>query len=110
MRAQMLPALSASLVADMRRTGTAVNLRYRWQAKRSLTQVDEFDTSPGEAYLGVRMEQRLWTGRQLKGVRAVIEATNLLAQGYEPLLGADGESLFLAQVPRGVQGGLAFSF
>ncbi len=109
-KAHTLPALSASLVADMRRTGTEVNLRYRWQARRSLTQVDEFDTAPGEAYLGVRMEQRLWTGRQLKGVRAVVEATNLLAQGYEPLLGADGETLYLAQVPRGLQGGLAFSF
>ena len=46
----------------------------------------------------------------LRGMDAVVEATNLLAQGYEPLISPDGQTLFLAQVPRGVLAGLAFSF
>ena len=110
LKAQTMGAVSASFDAHMKRTGTEMDVRYRWQPRRSLTQVDEFDAAPGDAYLGLRMEQRLWAGRRLKGVRAVVEATNLLAQGYEPLLGPDGETLFLAQVPRGLQGGLAFTF
>ncbi len=103
-------ALTGSLHMQGKRSGTAIDVRYRWQPTASLTQVDEFDAAPGDAYLGVRLKQRLWSGHRLKGLNAVVEATNLLAQGYEPLLSADGESLFLAQVPRGVLGGLAFSF
>ena len=104
------PALSASIRLHAKRTGTAVDVRYRWQPVRSLTQVDAFDASRGDAYLGVRLRQRLWSGRRLRDVNAVVEATNLLAQGYEPFLSPDGQMLFLAQVPRGVIGGLAFSF
>lgn len=103
-------ALRAAVQLQSRRTGSLVNVRYRWQPYRTLTQVDEFDAMPGDAYLGVGLKQRLWSGRRLKGVNAVVEATNLLAEGYEPLLGPDGETLFLAQVPRGVLGGLSFSF
>ncbi len=110
MKARTVAGLGASVDAHVKRTGTALDVRYRWQPRRSLSQVDEFDAAPGDAYLGMRIEQRLWAGRRLRGVRAVAEATNLLAQGYEPLLGADGETLFLAQVPRGLQGGLAFTF
>jgi hypothetical protein len=41
---------------------------------------------------------------------AVVEATNLLEQGYQPVLAPDGHTLFLAQVPRAIQCGLAFNF
>jgi hypothetical protein len=36
--------------------------------------------------------------------------TNLLAQGYQPFLSADGHTLFLAQSPRTIQAGLSFTF
>jgi hypothetical protein len=39
-----------------------------------------------------------------------VEATNLLEQGYQPVLAPDGHTLFLAQVPQAIQGGLAFNF
>ncbi len=103
-------AVTGSLHLQTKRSGTALNVHYRWQPAGSLTQVDEFDARAGDAYLGIRLNQRLWSGRRLKGLNAVVEATNLLAQGYEPLLSSDGQTLFLAQVPRGVLGGLAFSF
>ena len=103
-------AVTGSLSLRTKRSGTALDVRYRWQPEGSLTQVDEFDAAPGDAYLAVRLKQRLWSGHRLKGLNAVVEATNLLAQGYEPLLSPDGHTLFLAQVPRGVLGGLAFSF
>jgi hypothetical protein len=44
------------------------------------------------------------------GLDATIDVTNLLAQGYRPFLSADGQAMFLAQSPRAVQAGLAFTF
>jgi hypothetical protein len=35
---------------------------------------------------------------------------NLLAQGYRPVLGEDGRTLYLVQAPRSLRGGIAFSF
>ncbi len=103
-------ALSGTLQMKARRTGTSVDVTYRWQPAHTLTQVDAYDTGPDEAYLGFRFRQRVWAGRRLKGLNAVVEATNLLSEGYEPILGPDGQILFLAQMPRALQGGLAFSF
>lgn len=110
LRARTAGALSASVQTQAKRTGTLVNIHYRWQPERTVTQVNEFDAPVSEAYLGLSLKQRLWSGGRLKRVSAVVEATNLLAQGYEPLLSPDGQTLYLAQVPRGVLGGLAFSF
>jgi hypothetical protein len=108
--ARTAQALSGGVTVNARSTGTALNVGYRWQPRATLTPVDEFDTPLNEAYLGATLRQRLWSGQRLKGVSAVVEATNLLQQGYEPLLGADGQTLYLAQVPRALQAGLAFSF
>jgi hypothetical protein len=84
---------------------------YRWQPSRTLTQVNSFNASADEGYMGVYVRQRLWCGRILpQGIDAVVEATNLLEQGYQPVLAPDGHTLFLAQLPRAVQGGLAFNF
>jgi hypothetical protein len=44
------------------------------------------------------------------GLDATIDVTNLLAQGYRPFLSDDGQMLFLAQAPRTIQAGLAFTF
>jgi hypothetical protein len=103
-------ALSGAIDLHAKRIGTGVDLRYRWQPRKTLTQVDAFDAAPGDAFMSVVFKQRLWAGHTVKRVNAVVEARNLLAQGYEPILGPDGRTLFLAQVPRAVQGGLAFSF
>ena len=103
-------AVRGSLHAAARRTGTSATLHYRLQPRSTLTQVDEFDSQVGDASLGVSLRQRLWAGRRLSGLSAVVEASNLLAQGYEPLVGPDGQTLFLAQVPRAIQAGLAFTF
>jgi hypothetical protein len=84
---------------------------YRWQPADSLTQVNSYNATPNEAYLSFYLRQRLACGRFLpNGVDAVVEATNLLEQGYQPVLAPDGHTLFLAQVPRAIQGGLAFNF
>ncbi len=102
---------SVALRGKILRSGTSMKAEYRWQPLRTLTQVNTYNTSPDEAYLGFYVRQRLWCGRILpEGIDAVVEATNLLEQGYQPVLAPDGHTLFLAQLPRAVQGGLAFNF
>jgi hypothetical protein len=73
--------------------------------------VNAYNTTAEEAYMSFYLRQRLHCGRFLpQGLDAVVEATNLLEQGYQPVLAPDGHTLFLAQIPRAVQGGLAFNF
>ena len=104
-------AASASLRGKILRTGTTVRAEYRWQPKHTLTQVNAFNAADQDAYAGFYVRQRVWGGRYLpEGIDAVIEATNLLAQGYQPVLSADGRVLFLAQAPRAIQAGFAFNF
>ena len=104
-------AASAAIRGKIVRSGTSLKAEYRWQPRQTLTQVNSYNAGPDEAYLGFYLRQRLLCGRFLPGgMDAVVEATNLLEQGYQPVLAADGHTLFLAQVPRAVQGGLAFNF
>lgn len=110
-KARTASAASAGLHGKIARTGTTVNAEYRWQPLGTLTQVDAYNASPEEAYLSIALRQRISLGRLLpNGVDAVVEATNLLEQGYQPVLAPDGHTLFLAQVPRAIQAGLAFNF
>ncbi len=102
---------SAAIRGKILKTGTAVKAEYRWQPQRSLTQVNAYNTAAEEAYMSFYLRQRLHCGRFLpQGLDAVVQATNLLEQGYQPVLAPDGHTLFLAQIPRSVQGGLAFNF
>jgi len=104
-------AASASLRGKVLRTGTAVRAEYRWQPTHTLSQVNAFNVPDQDAYLGLYVRQRLWCGRYLpEGIDAVIEATNLLQQGYQPILSGDGHVLYLAQAPRAIQAGFAFNF
>ncbi|QMV17546.1 hypothetical protein GOB94_01630 [Granulicella sp. 5B5] len=109
--AQTASAASVAIRGKVLHTGTSVKAEYRWQPNRTLTQVNAYNNMPDEAYLSFFLRQRLWCGRFLpQGIDAVVEATNLLEQGYQPFLAPDGHTLFLAQIPRGIQGGLAFNF
>jgi hypothetical protein len=104
-------AVSAAIRGKILRSGTALKAEYRWQPARSLTQVNAYNTTAEEAYMSFYLRQRLRCGRFLpQGLDAVVQATNLLEQGYQPVLAPDGHTLFLAQIPRSVQGGLAFNF
>ena len=111
LQARTTQAASVAIRGKILRSGTAMKAGYRWQPARSLTQVNAYNTTDEEAYLSFYLRQRLHCGKLLpQGLDAVVEATNLLEQGYQPVLAPDGHTLFLAQVPRAVQGGLAFNF
>ena len=109
-RAHLSPALSATVHGRIAHSGTSFRAQYRWQPSATLDTVDSFNTVQNQAYLSCYLRQKLWSGRRLQGVNAVVEATNLLEEGYQPMLGPDGETLFLAQVPRTLQAGLSFNF
>jgi hypothetical protein len=105
------PAARAAIRGNIARSGTALKAEYRWQPGDTITEVNAYNATPNQAYLTLFVRQRLWAGRFLpSGLDAVVEATNLLEQGYQPVLAPDGKTLFLAQVPRAIQAGLAFNF
>lgn len=111
LHAQTAQAVTVMLRGKLVRSGTTVRAEYRWQPQDSLTQVNAYNADPNEAYLSFYLRQRLGCTRFLPhGLDAVVEATNLLEQGYQPVLAPDGHTLFLAQVPRAIQGGVAFNF
>jgi hypothetical protein len=86
---------------------------YGWVSGRALTQVDSFNTSAGRAdpYLDVFFRQPIpGTGFIPGHMEAMLEVRNLLAQGYVPVLGNDGKTVYLVQSAHAVRGGLAFSF
>ncbi len=104
-------AAGVALRGKILRSGTSLRAEYRWQPTNTLSQVNAYNANPDEAYLGMLLRQRIWFGRLLPdGIDAVVEATNLLEQGYQPVLSADGHTLYLAQVPRTIQAGLSFNF
>ncbi|HEV2576210.1 MAG TPA: carboxypeptidase-like regulatory domain-containing protein [Acidobacteriaceae bacterium] len=111
LHAQTEQAITVMLNGKVVRSGTNVRAEYRWQPQETLTQVNAYNADPNGAYLTFYVRQRLACGRFLpNGMDAVVEATNLLEQGYQPVLAPDGHTLFLAQVPRSIQAGLAFNF
>lgn len=104
------PAIAAEVDDSIQATATSFDVRYRWQPARTLAVLDAFNTAQTDAYLGFSVKQGLWHGDRVRGISAVVEASNLLEEGYQPMLGPDGQTLFLAQVPRALQAGLVFSF
>lgn len=100
-------------------SGTAPHTKTRWIASyglesgRSLTPVDMFNASAGQTdpFLDVFLRQPIRCSKALAGhMDVVIEIRNLLAQGYVPVFGQDGRTVYLVQSARAVRGGLAFNF
>ncbi|MFI5115282.1 MAG: TonB-dependent receptor [Terriglobales bacterium] len=87
---------------------------YRWTSgDNTLTGVDVFNASAGQTdpFLNLFVRQPLPRMRFLPGnMEALVDLRNLLAQGYVPVMGPDGETVYLMQSARSVRGGLAFTF
>ena len=92
------------------RTHTRWIASYRWVNGSGLTPVDMFNSSPGQSdpYLNFFVRQPIpCMGGHME---AIIDVRNLLAQGYIPVLGQDGQTVYLVQSARSVRGGVAFTF
>jgi Carboxypeptidase regulatory-like domain len=86
---------------------------YGWTSGRALTPVDMFNASAGQCdpFLDVFFRQPMPGTSSLPGhMDVVVELRNLLAQGYVPVFGQDGRTVYLVQSARAVRGGVAFSF
>lgn len=106
-------AVAAKLSGTVRRTRTRWIASYRWINAPALTPVDMFNCSPGQSdpYLNLFIRQPIPAMGFLPAhMEAIIDLRNLLAQGYVPVLGQDGQTVYLVQSARAVRGGLAFTF
>lgn len=85
---------------------------YKFTSGAALTPVDMFNASAGESdsYLNIFLRQPLPAPFSLGRMEALLDVRNLLAQGYIPVVGKDGQTLYLVQSARSIRGGLAFSF
>jgi hypothetical protein len=104
-------AATVAVKGRVLRTGTRLRAAYRWQPRRLATPVGPYEAFSDQAFLSFTLRQAVrWGDRLPEGLEATIDVTNLLAEGYQPFLSADGRTLFLAQTPRTIQGGLSFTF
>jgi hypothetical protein len=86
---------------------------YRWISGQALTPVDMFNASAGQSdpYLNLFLRQPIpGTGFLPCHMDAIVDVRNLLAQGYVPVMGQDGRTVYLVQSARSIRGGVAFSF
>ena len=86
---------------------------YRWTSGDALTPVDLFNASAGQTdpFFNFFIRQPLphVHGMPLN-MEALLDIRNLLEQGYVPVIGPDGKTVYLMQSARSVRGGLAFTF
>ncbi len=106
-------AVAIKIAGDAPRCKTHWLASYRWTNGQALTPVDLFNSSPGQAdpYLSIFIRQPIPATSFLPGkLEALVDIRNLLAQGYVPVIGTDGQTLYLVQTARSVRGGLSFTF
>ncbi len=106
-------ALAGKMSGTVPKSQTHWITSYRWTSGEALTPVDLFNASPGQAdpYLNVFVRQPIpHVGFLNVKMEALLEIRNLMAQGYVPVLGSDGRTVYLVQSARAVRGGIAFNF
>jgi carboxypeptidase family protein len=106
-------AVAAKLSGTLPHTHTRWISSYRWVSGQALTPVDMFNSSPGQSdpFLNLFIRQPIPSLGFLPGhMEAIIDVRNLLAQGYIPVLGQDGQTVYLVQAARSIRGGVAFTF
>ena len=84
-----------------------------WVNGQALTPVDMFNASAGQSdpFLNLFIRQRIPTlGFLPTHLEALVDLRNLLAQGYVPVMGQDGQTVYLVQAARSIRGGVSFTF
>jgi Carboxypeptidase regulatory-like domain/TonB dependent receptor len=88
-------------------------ISYRWTSGGALTPVDLFNASAGQTdpFFNFFVRQPIPHVHLMPGhMEALIDLRNLLAQGYVPVIGPDGNTVYLVQSARSIRGGVAFTF
>jgi hypothetical protein len=110
---QRRQAVAAKFSGSVPHTHTRWIASYRWVSGSALTPVDMFNASPGQsdAFLNLFVRQPLPTMGFLPAhMEAIIDLRNLLAQGYVPVMGQDGQTVYFVQSARSVRGGVTITF
>jgi hypothetical protein len=110
---QRRQALAVKFSGTVPRTHTRWIASYRWVNGPALTPVDMFNASPGQSdpFLNVFISQPIPTlGFLPAHMQALIDLRNLLAQGYVPVIGQDGQTVYLVQAARSIRGGVSITF
>ncbi len=106
-------ALAAKFSGTLPGAHTRWIASYRWVNGQALTPVDMFNASPGQSdpYLNVFVRQPIPTlGFLPAHMEMLVDLRNLLAQGYVPVMGQDGQTVYLVQAARSVRGGVTITF
>jgi len=106
-------SVAAKLTGTVPKTKTHWMASYRLINGQALTPIDMFNASAGRAdpYLNLFFRQPIpGTGFFPGHIEAIVDLRNLLAQGYVPVLGRDGHTVYLVQSAKTVSGGVAFTF
>jgi len=102
---------SLSLSGTLDGSGTQWRASYRWQPDDTVTPVAAFARDAAEPYMNLHVRQPIRFHRDGSGgLEALLDLTNLLAEGYRPYLLNDGSLLVFAQDQRAFRAGLAFTF
>jgi len=111
-RAEQRQAVAAKFNGTVPKVHTRWIASYRYTGGHTLTPVDLFDTSAGQSdpYLNLCVRQPIPARLLARHMEILIDLRNLLAQGYVPVMGSDGRTLYLVQSARSMRGGVAFSF
>jgi hypothetical protein len=113
MRTTRCHALAGKVSGTVPGSHTRWIASYRWMSGEALTPVDMFNVSAGQTdpFFNVFIRQPLPKGHFLPGgMEALVDVRNLLAEGYRPVVGKDGQTVYLVQTARSIRGGLAFTF
>ncbi len=100
-----------SLSGTLDGTGTRWHASYRWQPDSTVTTIAPFAVGAVGPYLNIYVRQPIrLRGNGSTGFEALVDVSNLLAEGYRPYLLNNGSLLVFAQGQRSIRGGLAFTF
>lgn len=106
-------SVAAKFSGQVPGSGTRWIASYKWTGGNTLSTVDAFNTSAGQAdpYLSIFIRQPLpCVGFMPAKMDALLDIRNLLAEGYQPVTGQDGHTIYMVQSARVLRGGLAFTF
>jgi hypothetical protein len=111
-RSERRQAVAAKFSGSIPKSKTRWIASYRYTGGHTLTPVDEFNTSAGQSdpYLNLFIRQPIPASFLAGHMEVLMDLRNLLAEGYVPVIGRDGRTLYLVQSARSVRGGVAFSF
>jgi hypothetical protein len=111
MKAHETPMCGAAVRGKLAASGMQWRASYRWQNPGTLTPVNALATGTADPYLSFLVRQPIRYRRMIpNGVEALVDVRNLLAEGYRPFVSSDGSTLYFAEAPRSVEGGLSFTF